>query len=207
MFLAVDGNTDGVFSDSSVTHTDSAAGSWWMVDLGAVFTIATIDIYNRTDGNMERLGNYNVIILDQNKTQVWSNHQTTYPNPMITVAAGSESGRYVKIQLADTGYLSLAEIQVNVDTMPVTALSHALLPKEHPAHLNGKISYFLSAPSMVTLEMYDVSGKKLGPPVKSFQDAGNHVLDLQRLQRGAGLVVYTLTIGDRVMVDKVIKVH
>ena len=144
---AVDGNTDGVFSDSSVTHTDSAAGSWWMVDLGSVYTIATIDIYNRTDGNMDRLGNYNVIILDQNKTQIWSNHQTAYPDPMTTVVAGAESGRYVKIQLADTGYLSLAEVQVNVDTMPVTALSRALLPKKHQAYMNGKISYSLSVPS------------------------------------------------------------
>ncbi|SDN95068.1 hypothetical protein SAMN04487897_106100 [Paenibacillus sp. yr247] len=57
-----------------------------------------------------RLRDYNVIVLDQN--QVWSNHQTTYPNPNLTVSAGGLTGRYVKIQLMGTNSLALAEVQV-----------------------------------------------------------------------------------------------
>src|SRR5262249_30429558 len=32
---AVDGNTDGNFSNGSVTHTNLDANAWWQVDLGA----------------------------------------------------------------------------------------------------------------------------------------------------------------------------
>jgi hypothetical protein len=32
---AVDGNTDGNFSDGSVTHTNADPNAWWQVDLGS----------------------------------------------------------------------------------------------------------------------------------------------------------------------------
>ncbi len=42
---------------------------------------------------------------------VWSQHYTSYPNPNTLVTVG-RSGRYVRIQLGDTNYLSLAEVKV-----------------------------------------------------------------------------------------------
>ncbi len=42
---------------------------------------------------------------------VWSQHITTIPSPSMTLSVG-QSGRYVRIQLADTNYLSLAEVKV-----------------------------------------------------------------------------------------------
>lgn len=107
-----DGNTDGNWYNNSVTHTNNDNQAWWMVDLGSVYGIGEIKIYNRTDACMDRLSDYNVIILDGNSNQVWSNHQTTYPNPSTIVQAGGVSGRYVKVQLTGTNYLHLAEVQV-----------------------------------------------------------------------------------------------
>ncbi|MEX0274400.1 MAG: Ig-like domain-containing protein, partial [Flavobacteriaceae bacterium] len=46
---AVDGNRSGVFNDNSVTHSQLTDNPWWRVDLGAVYNIAQIDVYNRTD--------------------------------------------------------------------------------------------------------------------------------------------------------------
>jgi hypothetical protein len=63
---AVDGST------SSFSHTDSAdAASYWEVDLGGAFEIATIDVLNRYCGNVNdasgclcRLSNATVDLLD-----------------------------------------------------------------------------------------------------------------------------------------------
>jgi hypothetical protein len=48
---AIDGNTNGFYSASSVTHTDGHATTdpqpWWQVDLGANFVIGTVKVWNR----------------------------------------------------------------------------------------------------------------------------------------------------------------
>lgn len=47
---AIDGNTNGVWSGGSVTHTGSAVvGNWWQVNLGSIRKIDKIEIYNRSD--------------------------------------------------------------------------------------------------------------------------------------------------------------
>jgi hypothetical protein len=53
-------------------------------------------------------GNLNDTI---NQSGVWSQHYSSYPNPSTSVPVG-RSGRYVRIQLGDTNYLSLAEVKV-----------------------------------------------------------------------------------------------
>lgn len=109
---AVDDNTDGVYNANSVSHTAVEAGAWWMVDLGASYSVNLIKIYGRTDCCRERLDDYSVIVLDSNQVQVWSDHQTSYPNPLTTIVAGGRTGRFVRIQLTDSNALSLAEVQV-----------------------------------------------------------------------------------------------
>ncbi len=121
---AVDGKTDGAFADGSVTATNMDANAWWQVDLGASATVSSIGIWNRTDCCVSRLGDYWVFISDtpfgpsdspsslQNRAGTWSSHQTAAPNPSTTIAAGGAQGRYLRIQLTGTDYLSLAEVQV-----------------------------------------------------------------------------------------------
>lgn len=50
---AIDGDTNGVFTGNSCTHTDpkheQGTATWWQVDLGAVFTIRAVQISNRAD--------------------------------------------------------------------------------------------------------------------------------------------------------------
>jgi hypothetical protein len=47
----------------------------------------------------------------QFRAGTFSNHQTATPNPSIIVPVGTQ-GRYVRVQLSGTNYLSLAEVQV-----------------------------------------------------------------------------------------------
>src|SRR5205085_12401854 len=120
---AVDGNTDGNFSHGSVTHTGLDANAWWQVDLGAVASISSVVIWNRTDCCWDRLSDY--WVFDSNtpfsatdtpatlqvRAGTWNNHQTSFPNPSTTIAPNVQ-GRYVRVQLNGTNYLSLAEVQV-----------------------------------------------------------------------------------------------
>jgi hypothetical protein len=121
--LAVDGNTNGNFGPGSVTHTNLEANAWWQVDLGPSATVNSIVIWNRTDCCGDRLANYWVFVSDtpfgptdtpstlQSRSGTWGGHQTTAPNPSATIAVGAP-GRYVRVQLTGTNYLSLAEVQV-----------------------------------------------------------------------------------------------
>jgi hypothetical protein len=125
---ANDGNTDGNFTHGSVTHTNLDANAWWQVDLGAPATINSVVVWNRTDCCGDRLSDYWVFISNtpfnatdtpaalQVRAGTWSNHQTSAPNASTTIPA-SAAGRYVRIQLSGTNYLSLAEVQV-VGTIP-----------------------------------------------------------------------------------------
>ncbi len=118
---AVDGNTDGVFANNSVTHTLSDANAWWHVDLGQVETIGTIKIWNRVEFP-ERLTNFYVFVSDVPFTSTnlattlsqsgVSSYQTTGQCGFPTELAINRTGRYVRVQLAGTNFLSIAEVQV-----------------------------------------------------------------------------------------------
>ncbi|MBU9728837.1 glycoside hydrolase family 98 domain-containing protein [Diplocloster modestus] len=110
---AVDGNADGDYGHGSVTHTDNEAQAWWMVDLGSLYRVGGIEVFNRTDFCSDRLSDFTVSVLDSQQNSVWNSHQTTCPQPSVKVDAQGALGRYVKIQLTGKNNLSLAEVKVN----------------------------------------------------------------------------------------------
>jgi len=121
---AIDANTNGNFYAQSVSHTNMDTNAWWEVDLGASAAFSSVVLWNRTDCCENRLSDYWVFISDvpfqptdtpatlQNRAQTWSSHQTTAPNPNVIINAFGVEGRFVRVQLSGTDYLSLAEAQV-----------------------------------------------------------------------------------------------
>jgi hypothetical protein len=129
---AVDGNTDGVFNDNSVSHTDLESSPWWQIDLESSQTISKLRLWNRTDCCSSRLADYFVFVSDTDFRSISNDpivlaadsrvHTYTYTlsGPATTFltldnALNPIQGRYVRVQLKDTGtprYLSLAEVQV-----------------------------------------------------------------------------------------------
>jgi hypothetical protein len=81
-------------------------------------------LWNRTDCCGDRLADYWVFVSNtpfgstdtpstlQSRTGTWGSHQTTAPNPSTVITVGGAQGRYVRVQLTGTNYLSLAEVQV-----------------------------------------------------------------------------------------------
>ena len=110
--LARDQNTSGVWSQGSVTHTQSQNKPWWRIDLEGLHEISDIRIWGRTDAAVDRLSNFDVTVLDENSQVVWTAYQAAAPSPMISLSTGTVTGRYVKIQLRGFNPLSLAEVQI-----------------------------------------------------------------------------------------------
>jgi hypothetical protein len=48
----------------------------------------------------------------QKRAGIWKSHQTSAPNPSTTIRIDGAKGRYIRVQLTGTDYLSLAEVQV-----------------------------------------------------------------------------------------------
>jgi hypothetical protein len=113
---AVDGNT------GNFANTTDEAQPWWQVDAGASYSIDRIAVYNRADCCQDRLADYYVFVSDVPFTStslsdtlvqpgVWSSHQTVQAARPATIDVG-RTGRYVRIQLAGTNQLALAEVQL-----------------------------------------------------------------------------------------------
>jgi hypothetical protein len=119
---AVDGDTNGNFTNNSVSHSDQTLQPWLQIDLGAVSTLSSVNVWNRTDCCPERLNDFWVftsatpfdttLTPQQQAAQpgVWSSHRTG-PAPQVTTVAPGVPARYVMIQLNGTNYLSLAEVE------------------------------------------------------------------------------------------------
>ena len=110
---AVDGNTSGLWSDGSLTHTNGEVRPWWRVDLLGRRRVEKVDIWNRTDCCGERLTDFS-IETSLNGTN-WSEARTITGQAgvltSVTFAPPLEA-RHLRVQLKGTGYLALAEVQV-----------------------------------------------------------------------------------------------
>jgi len=94
---AIDGNTDGIYANKSVTHTAISTDPWWEVDLKQPQDIQRILVWNRTDSKLQsRLNGFKLSVLDKDRQTVWSQTFAQAPQRELT---------------ADTSGLSTVEFQ------------------------------------------------------------------------------------------------
>lgn len=119
---AVDLNHNGNFFAGSVTHTNYQAQPWWQVDLGASHDLDSVFLFNRTDCCAERLADFYVLVSDRpfgssdlttvlNQPGVSSYYTPGAAGPSMSINVG-RPGRYIRVQLAGTNFLSLAEVEI-----------------------------------------------------------------------------------------------
>jgi hypothetical protein len=124
---AVDGDVDGDLAEGHTSATASHPNSWWQVDLQSVQTISSISVWGRTDCCPKMTSDFHVFVSDNpftstnlSATQAQSG-VNDYPHSGFsgpTATAGPTSinvnrtGRYVRVQLSETGSLALGEVQV-----------------------------------------------------------------------------------------------
>jgi streptogramin lyase len=120
--LAVDGDIDGDFTHGSIAQTLADNQDWWQVDLGASYPVQEIELWNRTDCCDTQLQNFYVFASDvpftSNDPAVIATQQHVFvvhqvaPAGRRFSAAVNRTARYVRVQLAGTGPLQLAEVVV-----------------------------------------------------------------------------------------------
>ena len=120
---AVDGNTSGNFyQDYAISLTNWENNAWWEIDLGEVYDIQDIKIYNRTDADMDQLKDFHVFVSDvafvdtdlyatKIQFEVEDFFETSQGLTPTEIAV-NRSGRYVRVQLENSGFLGLAEVEV-----------------------------------------------------------------------------------------------
>lgn len=120
---ANDGNTDGVHNNNSVSHSGARAQPWWQVDLGKQSVLENIRLHNRTDCCTARLSNVNIFVSDtdmSSRTLAELQADGSVNHHFLAGALGTVTeqamaniqGRFVRVQLSGTDYLSLAEVEV-----------------------------------------------------------------------------------------------
>ena len=117
--LAIDGNTDGHYSNAkSTTHTSTQNNPWWEVDLGSARPVDRVVIWNRTDGGKpisSRLSNFRVLLLDAKRKTVETRTIKPFPNP--------------KTELRPSGARDLAFAEARADfSQGKFPAAHALRP-------------------------------------------------------------------------------
>ena len=91
--LAIDGNTDGVFANQSVTHTNTETNPFWEVDLKATRELEKLVLWPRADGAQlnDRLDGLRVSILGEDRKPVWTTIIEKGPAEALPITAGGPS--------------------------------------------------------------------------------------------------------------------
>jgi galactose oxidase len=120
---AIDGLTDGTYDHASVSHTNGTWQPWWQVDLGSVRTLETLTLWNRIDDCCaDRLRDVRVFVsetpflypdVERTRTQAGV-RELSMPGarPQRSTVTLGGRGRYVRVQLTYTTFLSLAEVEI-----------------------------------------------------------------------------------------------
>ncbi len=118
--LANDGNTNAHYGYGSVTATNVDLGAWWEVDLGEVYEVSEVVIYNRTDCCPERLNDFVIKYSEQpmrnqgdgNIFRQEKSYPAIYGKYQIANERGLVNARYIRVALTGRNILSLAEVEV-----------------------------------------------------------------------------------------------
>jgi hypothetical protein len=111
------GAVDGVKNGSYGFHTESETNPWWQVDLGENVDLAEIRIFNRLDCCSERARTIQILLSNDgvNWTTAYSNKGTVFGgtdgNP-LSVSLQGYSARFIRLQLNETNYLHLDEVEI-----------------------------------------------------------------------------------------------
>ncbi|MHB1038306.1 MAG: HzsA-related protein [Pirellulales bacterium] len=113
------GGCDGLKDGRWGFHTENEPNPWWQVDLGGPTALAHVVIYNRCDGGFaSRAAHLIVLLSDDGKkfTEVYRHNGTVFQGlpdgkPLLVPLKG-HTARFVRIQLPETTYLHLDEVEV-----------------------------------------------------------------------------------------------
>ncbi|XP_053392862.1 fucolectin-1-like [Mercenaria mercenaria] len=112
-YKAVDGNTNQTMMGNSCFETGPNLSNWWYVNLGKIYEITEVKLYNRIDCCSERAKNIFIMIgnsLEELKPVDYS------PDPIGAIKSffmfPNTKGKYVKLQHEANTVFHLCEVKV-----------------------------------------------------------------------------------------------
>ncbi len=210
---ACDGITDGTLENASFTDTQLEQEAWWEADLGAIYNISEVAVWNRSDCCTEDLSNFFIFI-----------SETPFPSISLSAtlnAQGVQSqlisavdlfesidlntrGRYVRIQKIGSGTLVLAEVEIisgtgNVITStedPDGVHADVQLKPAYPSPFTttATIPYHVATAQHVHLALFDALGRE----VRVLQDGvvapGDHTASVTAGDLPNGMYFYRMVV-------------
>ncbi|NRB65234.1 MAG: discoidin domain-containing protein, partial [Saprospiraceae bacterium] len=122
---AIDGNTSGNAMNGEVTHTQLDTEAWWQAEFDALKQVHKVKVYNRTDCCSERLSDFYVFVskvpfgtstlseLLADTNNITSIYTSGQASEITTLDFNGAIGKYIRVQLVGTNYLSIAEVEIN----------------------------------------------------------------------------------------------
>lgn len=213
---ACDGNTDGALEDASFTDTQIEQEAWWEADLGAVYNISEVAIWNRSDCCTEDLSNFFVFISEApfiSTSLSETLNQSGVESQLISTVDLFESldlntqGRYVRIQKIGAGMLVLAEVEIisgngnvatgveNPDIATGIQLKQAF-PSPFTTHTT--IPYYVAETQHVQLHLFDALGREVRALHDGVLSPGHHTVTVDAGELPNGMYFYRLVAGAEV---------
>ncbi|MBM4000798.1 MAG: hypothetical protein FJ297_14880 [Planctomycetes bacterium] len=114
------GGCDGVKDGKWGFHTEFEAQPWWQVDLGESVRLDRVVLYNRCDNGMGQRNARILVLTSQDGTRFETSYQhdgTDFQGhldgkPCVAPMRG-RTARFVRLQLPDTNYLHLDEVEIH----------------------------------------------------------------------------------------------
>ena len=219
--LAIDGNTNGSFPGGSVTDTnENSLNPWWTCNWSVVDSISDVTIWNRTDCCGERLTNFYVFLsktpfasTDPTVTAatkgVWKYYHAGIAGT-TTIVPVKSCGRYLRIQIAGTGTLALAEVQINRKsgkcvTTSVQNLEESEKIEVFPNPINGQNFTVnlsgISGGEKAQIEFFDILGRMKSIDLK--QNNTSYTISVKNpLEKGIYLLL--IKIGGKTITKKLV---
>ncbi|XP_071953389.1 uncharacterized protein [Antedon mediterranea] len=154
---AIDGNFDTDLTRGSCSLTEGNSFNWWMVDLGRLYSVTTIRVYNRADGSREQLASavVNICTGSNNSSCIqcgtpFSLNDDIYANPKIERSCSAVSGRYLRVTNTDSP-VQLCEVQVFGSEPDICALGNTCDVTNGVCNNNGT-NYYCGCNSGYTLK-------------------------------------------------------
>jgi tetratricopeptide (TPR) repeat protein len=112
-----EGALDGIINGSYAFHTNNERNPWWQVDLGNPASLTEVRIFNRLDCCAERAQTLQVLLSDDARSwrTVYRHSGNAFggkDGKQLVVRLAGESARYLRLQLNETNWFHLDEVEV-----------------------------------------------------------------------------------------------
>ncbi|MEO0471804.1 MAG: discoidin domain-containing protein, partial [Bacteroidota bacterium] len=199
---AVDGDTNGDDAANSLSRTRFNDNAWWELDLGDVYELSSIKIWNRTDCCSQRLKDFHVLVsevpfnsTDLALTIAQSGVEDLYHPDTASQETDftlSRSGRYVRVQLSNRNSLTLAEVEVM--GCPINAPSRLasqetdilIFPNPAFAKLNIDLAHY--AQTAVRYTVHSLNGQVVAQGNFAVNHQSQEVLDVSSFANGMYII-------------------